>query len=135
METTSVIWFCSRKDGDGDGEGHACLMESFFFLSLSLSAENKQDIFHLHYFIQLEGEESLPSTGGDGKHKGSDAAGEARRATGFQVPPGPMTTCTAERDRERRLQIHTHVHHFQDLFLHTLQYANMRAQIQVSGQQ
>lgn len=66
METTSVIWFYSRKGG----EGHCCLMEYF-------SAENKQDIFHLYYCIQLEGEESLPTMRRDGKHKVSSAAGEA----------------------------------------------------------
>lgn len=41
------------------------------------SAENKQGIFHLYYFIQLEGEESLPTMRRDGKHQVSGAAGEA----------------------------------------------------------
>lgn len=62
METTSAIWFCSGNAGQGpDG--------------IPLSAENKQDIFHLYYFRQLKREESLP-TMWNGKHS------EQRRGRG-----------------------------------------------------
>lgn len=97
METTSVVWFWPRKEGEG--------LDGILF-----SAENKQDFFHLYYFIQLEGEESLPTMRTDGKQKVSGAAGEAlawpselhktQWATGPWAYLCPMTACTAAKDTD-----------------------------------
>lgn len=67
-----------------------CLTESFF------STENKYGVFHLYYFIQLPGEQSTTKRK-DGKHEVTGATGVSAAvwATGFRVPPWPMTTWTS----------------------------------------
>lgn len=71
-------------------------MKSFF------PSENKQYCFHLYHFIQLEGEESLPTMQTDVQKEserccrrgcGHLSCIKTQGATGFQVPPWPMTTC------------------------------------------
>lgn len=124
METTSVVWFWPRKEGEG--------LDGILF-----SAENKQDFFHLYYFIQLEGEESLPTMRTDGKQKGSSAAGEAAAwpselhkaqwATGPRAPRCPMTTCTAAKDtdwfkrKKKKRKNNTHTYAHQNKQIHTVQ--------------
>lgn len=97
-----------------EGKGRAAWWNPF-------SAENKQEIFHLYYFIQRGREESLPTMRKDGNTKwvvpqerpGPSKLQKTKWATGFRVLPWPITTCTtAERGK-----IHTaHIH--QDTYIY-----------------